>query len=309
MEGVKSFDIYIYKVYDVETKNDVVTFYKKARVIAHSLLEYDRNGNEILHNYYHQETDKVQESYVYEYDTNNRLSKETYVLQGKILGGKSVYSYNKQGRKDQTLIYSDKDVLKATVVFRYDSAGNLTSEKTYNAAYMVIKEIQYTYDERNNLIEKRQIPSSYFKTIPAFAEVQTYDESNNLISKEFYGEKDSLTQIYTAKYDAKNRLVEEETKNSNGKTTAYAKYTYNKAGLMDSSYNFDIPKKTPPMRIEYKYDKKGLNILRHIYLQDAKKPSITKRYYYDNQGNWTMWYEVNHAENMQAIANRKITYF
>ena len=309
MKGVKSLNIYLYKVYDVETKKDAVTFYKKAKTIAHSLLEYDTNGNQTLQSYYHQETDKVQESYVYEYDTNHRRIKETYILQGKIQGGKSIFSYNKQGKKEKTLIFSDKDESKGFILFAYDSAGNLISEKTYNTIYMVIKEIQYKYDERNNLIEKRQPSSSYLKDVRGYAEVRSYDDSNRLIVNEYYNEKDLLTRKYMAKYDAKNRLAEEETKDRKGRTISYAIYTYNKKGQMTTSYNYDIPQKSPPMRIEYKYDKKGQNTVRYIYVQDAKKPTITKRYYYDEKGNWTMWYEINHEENVQAIANRKIIYF
>ena len=309
LENVKVFNIYLHKVYDVEMKKGAVTFFKKEKIIAHSLFEYDKNGNELLRNYYQSSTDKIQESYVYEYDSTNRMTQELYILQGKILGGKTIYSYDKQGRKAQATVYSSKDEVKNTVKFEYDSMGNLIAEKTYNTIFLAIKNIQYKYDERNNQIEKRNIKTPYLKNNNAYQEIQSFDDSNRLISKTHYDDKESLTWKYTAKYDAKNKLIEEQTVNGTGKTISYAIYTYNKKGLMASSYNFDISQKVPPMRIEYKYDKKGLNNLRYIYVQDATTPTITKRYYYDDKGNWYLWYEINHDDNTQAIANRKIVYF
>lgn len=308
MEGVKTLNIYLYKVYDVETKKDEVTFYKKAKTIAHSLFEYDTNGNQILHNYYHQETDKVQESYVYEYDSNNRMTQETYVLQGQTLGGKTIYTYNKQGKIFQTAVYSNKNEIKSLLISEYDSIGNLVAESSRNVTGTMLKEIRYRYDERNNLVEKKNI-QTILKNNEPYRETQSFDDSNRLIIKTRYDDKDSLIWQYTAKYDEKNRLIEEETKDGKGKVTAYSTYIYDKNDLMILSYNFDVLKKIPPMRIEYKYDKKGLNTLRYIYLADSKTPTTTKRYYYDEKGNWYMWYEINHTDNIQAIANRKITYF
>ena len=308
LENVKSFNVYLYKVYDVETKKDKITFYKKAQTIAHSLFEYDTNGNEILQNYYHPATDKLQKSYVFEYDSNNQLIQEINVLEGKIFGGKTVYSYDKQGRKSQLIAYSGKEEVTKMIKFEYDSIGNLIAEKSRNLMSMIIKEIQYKYDERNNQIEKRNV-KTFLKNNKPYLEIQSFDDANRLISKVHYDDKDSLTWEYTAVYDSKNKLIEERTKNGNGKVVANAFYTYNKKGVMTSSYSFDMLQKSPPMRIEYQYDKKGLNTLRYIYVQDAKTPTITKRYYYDEKGNWYMWHEINHADNMQAIANRKVVYF
>ena len=308
MEGVKIFNVYLHKAYDVEIKKDKITFYKKAKLIAHYLFEYDTNGNEILRNYYNPATDKVEKSFVCAYDSNNRKVQELYVLQGKIFGGKDTYTYDKQGRKSKTTIYSSKDEVEKTVKFDYDSLGNLIAEKTYNTVPMVIKEIQYKYDGRNNPIEKRNCKTLLRKN-NAYLEIQSFDESNRLTGIAHYDDKDSLTWEYTVKYDAGNRRIEEQTKNGKNKVVSYAKYTYDKKGLMVSSYSFDMLQKSPPMRIEYKYDKKGLNVLREIYVQDAKTPTITKRYYYDGKGNWYMWHEINHEDKEQAIANRKIIYF
>jgi len=308
MENVKVLNIYLYRVFDVETKKNAVTFYKKERTLARSLFEYDENGNEILRNYYNPATNKLYESYVYEYDSNNRMTKELYALQGMVFGGKTLYAYDKQGRNKQSVVYNSKDEVKHTVRFEYDSTGNLIVEKTFNTIALVIKEIRYKYDERNNRIEKRNIKTPYLKKNDAYLEIQSFDGANRLIGRARYDDADSLMWKYTAKYD-NNRLVEEETQNGSGKTTAYAIYTYNKKGLMASSYSFDISQKLPPLRIVYKYDKKGLNTLRYIYVQGADKPTITKRYYYDDKGNWFMWYEINHEDNTRAIANRKIIYF
>jgi len=309
LEKVKALNVYLYKVFDVETKKETVTFFKKERTLARFLFEYDENGNEILRNYYNPATNKLHESYVYEYDSNNRMTQELYALQGMVFGGKTLYSYDGQGRKKQSVVYNSKNEVKHTIIFEYDSVGNLIAEKTLNTIALAIKEIQYKYDERNNLIEKRNIKTPYLKKNNAYLEIQSFDDSNRLIGRAHYNEKDSLMWKYTAKYDANNRLVEEETKNGNGKTISYAIYVYNKKGLMESSYSFDMSKKVPPLRIVYKYDKKGLNILRYIYTQNANKPTITKRYYYDDKRNWHMWYEINHEDNTQAIANRKIIYF
>jgi len=309
LENVKTFEIYLYKVFAVETKKDVVTFFKKEQTIAQTLMQYDKNGNELLRSYFHPLTDKVKESYIYGYDSNNRKIQEIYVLEGRALGGKIVYTYNKQGRKEETIIYNEKEELKDRIKFEYDSSGNLIAEKNQNYSGKVFKEIQYKYDERNNQIEKRNIKTFWTKNNDPYYEISSYNDSNCLISKAHYNDKDSLVWKYTAKYDAKNRLIEEETIDGNGKVTSYATYTYNKKGQLISSYNFDIPKKVPPMRIVYKYDKNGLNVLRDIYVQNAKTPTITKRYYYDEHGNWHRWWEVNHTNNEQAIANRKITYF
>ena len=309
LKNVKILDIYLYKVFDVETKKNVVTFFKKEQTIAHTMYQYDKKGNEILQSYYHPATGKVKESFVYEYDSNNRKTQEIYVLDGRTLGGKTIYSYDKQGRKERTVVYNEKEEAKDRKIFEYDSIGNLIAEKNQNFSGVVFKEIRYKYDERNNLIEKRNIKTFWKKDNDPYFEIYSYNESNLLISKAHYNDKDSLTWKYTAKYDAKKRLIEEETKDGKWKVTSYATYTYNKKGQLSSSYNFDIPKKVPPMRIVYKYDKNGLNILRDIYVQDAKTPTITKRYYYDENGNWYRWWEVNHTNNTQAIANRKITYF
>ncbi|MCL2131628.1 MAG: hypothetical protein FWH36_04130 [Lentimicrobiaceae bacterium] len=316
LENVKRMDIYLYKAYDVETKKDAVTFYKKQQTLARTVIEYDRNGNEVLRSYYHPATNDVQESYVYEYDTNNQLIQEQYVLKGKMLGGKTVYSYDKQGRKDKIVVYSSKEEIKDRMQFEYDSNGNLIAEKKQNFVGAVFKEIQYKYDERNNQIEKRNVKAFLVKNNEPYHEIQTFDDSNRLISRTHYDDKDSVTWKYTARYDNKNRLVEEQTVNGYGKTTAYGIYAYNKKGLLESSYTFDMQEKSPPLRIEYKYDKNGLNIVRDIYVQETTYspkqktvPTITKRYYYDKNGNWYRWWEVNHTENTQGIAERKIVYF
>jgi len=309
LKNVKSLDIYLYKAYDLEVKNDVVTFFKKKQTVAHTLIEYDKNGNEIVRNYYNLATEKPQESYVYQYDSNNRKTLEMYVLQGIAFGGKTTYSYDQQGRKKEILVYSAKEELKDRLLYEYDSLGNLVAEKSPNTLSMMIKEVLYKYDERNNLIEKKNVKTTFVKEDDLFREIYLYDEHNRLISKVHYDGKDAFVWIYTVKYDAHNRIVSEETKNSKGKVTSSATYTYNKKGQLISTYNFDIAEKIPPMRIDYQYDKKGLNTLRHIYVQNAQTPTITKRYYYDDKGNWVRWWEFNHTDNTHAIANRKITYY
>ena len=308
LENVKVLDSYLYKVYDVETKKDKVVFFKKERTIARSWFEYDAKGNNVLINYYQPANNQVQESFVYEYDSNNQKTLELYILQGKIQGRKTVYAYDKQGRKSLVEVYSEKGELKDRVAFEYDSIGNLIVEKSVNTVFAVYREIHYKYDERNNQIEKRNL-KTFLPANEPYLEIQTFDSLNRLIGRTHYDAKDSFVWEYTAAYDAKNRLIEEQTMNHRGKVTSYAKYTYNKKDKMSSSYNFDIVQKIPPMRIEYKYDRKGLNILRYIYVQKAETPTITKRYYYDAKGNWYMWLETNHNDNMQAIASRKITYF
>ena len=308
MEGVKSFDVYLYNVYDVETKKDRIIFYKKSKTIAHSLFKYDENGNEILQNYYHPANDNVQKSYIYEYDSNNRLTQRLYVVDGKIMGGKTVYTYDKQGRKAEITAYSSKNELKNRTIYKYDSIGNLISEKSPNSMGMIIKEIQYKYDERNNQIEKRNI-KTFLKNNNPYLETQSFDELNRLIGKAHYDENDSLTWEYTATYNSKKQLIEEQTKDGNGNVVSRAEYTYDKKGLMTSSYSFDKLQKNPPMRIEYKYDKQGLNTLRYIYVLDAKTPTITKRYYYDEKGNWHLWHEINHDDQVQVIANRRVGCF
>ena len=309
LQNVKSLDIYLYKAYDLEVKKNVITFFKRKQTVAHTLIEYDKKGNEIVREYYNPAIEKPQESYVYQYDNNNRITMEMYVLQSIVFGGKTTYSYDEQGRKKETLIYSSKDEVKTRTVYEYDSLGNLTAEKSPNALNMMMKEIQYKYDEYNNLIEKNYLKTKFLQDEDAYQEIFTYDEYNRLISKAHYGYRDINSWTYTVKYDAKNRMIEEETKNGRGKVTVFISYTYNKKGQLASSYNFDVEKKIPPMRIVYEYDKKGLNTVRHIYVQDAQTPTITKRYYYDEKGNWVRWWEFNHKDNTHAIANRKIMYY
>jgi YD repeat-containing protein len=174
---------------------------------------------------------------------------------------------------------------------------------------MMIKEVQYKYDERNNMIEKRNIKTRFVQNNEPYTEVCDYNENNCLISKIHYDDKDAFSWVYTATYDAHNRLIAEETKNKKGKVTLTATYTYNQKGQLASSYNFDEEQKLPPVRIDYEYDKKGRNTVRYIYVKDAQTPTITKRYYYDDKGNWYRWWEFNHTDNTHAIANRIITYY
>jgi len=310
MKNVKLFHTYYYEAYDVEMKKDNVIFYKKRKTLFRSLSEYDTNGNQILLNHYDPNTDNLHESYIYTYDSNNRLKEETYVLMGKVFGGKTTYFYDKDGRKSKMEYYSNKNELKSTVRFTYNGKGNLMTEKTYNTANMVIKELQYKYDERGNQIEMVNLKNIFLKkNNDPYREIKSFDSLNRLTSRTHY-KNDSLEWIYTATYDVNSRLIMEQTKDRNDKLMSEARYAYDKKGRLSETYNYESSHPgLSPMRITYLYNKKGLNYKRYIYIRNAPTSSITKQYYFDEQGNWTMWIEISHVDDTKAVGTRKITYF
>ena len=309
MQNVKSLHTYYYEVYDVEMKKGKVRFYKKRKTLFHSLFEYDTNGNQTLKNYYNPSTDKLHESYVYTYDSNNRMTGETYILQGRILGGKTLHFYDKEGRKSQTEIYNNKEELKHRIRYAYDSLGNLATEQTRNSVNMVIKELEYQYDERGNQIEVVNRKTSFLRSNEPYREIKSYDSLNRLISRIHY-KNDVLEWTYTATYNADNQLVMEQTTDGRNKVMSEVRYAYDKKDRLSETVNFEASHPAfSPMRTVYSYNKKGQNDKRTIYVRNSPTPSVTRHYYFDEHGNWTMWLETNHVDGEKAIGARRVVYF
>ena len=200
----------------------------------------------------------VFEKYLYEYDKNGNIIKET------INGEKNEireYTYTQKGQLSNTAV-TVNGAKSTPYHYTYDSVGNCISvnhgyleEMEYNGLNQLVKKVEHT---------GKDITTNY-----------TYDGSGNQIKSELTNSGNIVRE--TLAYDSYNRLVTESRKVGQGAETLIQRNLYNGAGKRISSTFTDESQKTVTENYHYINGQ-----LSHISNENG---TVNSKYIYDGKGN------------------------
>ena len=168
------------------------------------------------------ETGKVMESYQYSYDKNSNITEKTQVNNypkedsDKVNETKS-YTYDTLGRLTKTVTTDhNKDDKTKTVTYTYDNVGNRLKEDDGTTT------TSYTYNGLD------QLKTSTKEKRTAVDEVRQYSYDANGNQTDVKNTKTGQTESYT--YDAENRLSKVAVTDKDGKTAVIQQNRYNGEG-------------------------------------------------------------------------------
>ena len=168
------------------------------------------------------ETGKVMESYQYSYDKNSNITEKTQVNNypkedsDKVNETKS-YTYDTLGRLTKTVTTDHgKDDKTKTVTYTYDNVGNRLKEDNGTTT------TSYTYNGLD------QLKTSTKEKGTAVDEVRQYSYDANGNQTDVKNTKTGQTESYT--YDAENRLSKVSVTDKDGKTAVIQQNRYNGDG-------------------------------------------------------------------------------
>ena len=168
------------------------------------------------------ETGKVMESYQYSYDKNSNITEKTQVNNypkedsDKVNETKS-YTYDTLGRLTKTVTTDhSKDDKTKTVTYTYDNVGNRLKEDDGTTT------TSYTYNGLD------QLKTSTKEKRTAVDEVRQYSYDANGNQTDVKNTKTGQTESYT--YDAENRLSKVAVTDKDGKTAVIQQNRYNGEG-------------------------------------------------------------------------------
>lgn len=135
-------------------------------------------------------------------------------------------------------------------------------------------------DNKPVIKEMKEIDST------GFIRITKYDEHGNETEKEFYNEKDGLTDVYTTTYDENGNKLTEVHTDSAGTIKRYTKYVYDKDGNLLEEYMGDNEEE---LIIQKKNTYKSGKLVKNIdYSFDGDVFHINV-YEYNDKGLVTLW--------------------
>ena len=169
--------------------------------------DYDSNNN-IINEYYYSDVE-LYRIYNYKYDfNNNQIERRTVDSNGDLLqkldeGETNVIKlkYDPNDNLIEKSEYRNEDLFLIST-YKYDSLNNMIEEKDVNQGYQLWK-YSYRYDSYNRIIEKR-LEDDYWEQKYYY----NYDSNNNVIEI-LYFDKGMLIRKTTYKYNNSNHIIEE----------------------------------------------------------------------------------------------------
>ncbi|MBL7835118.1 MAG: hypothetical protein JNK18_14255 [Cyclobacteriaceae bacterium] len=269
------------------------------------------------------------DGYVYQYDKDWNLTLEKMYMMNKLIDEIS-FKYDEQKRI----------VEKTKHLYGGFSDYNEHTEKNKSDYLYTIE--HYAYDEAGNLISKTE---KYLKKKFTDTRLYKYDTANNLIEEGYcmsdLNKKDCIyTPLFGYEYNSKNQLVKkfQLAKFSPHNTDAYHQYDEN-GNEVESKGFYIYPDKGTILgyHFKYEYDQFGnkikdvevvggnrslgfdqyqtettkydkyQNVVRIEYLRQDGSPIkvISKKYSYDNSGNWTTM-EISEGNSHDRLKSTEI---
>lgn len=184
---------------------------------------YDSFDRPIKIEYYDSsDLENPKESYTYEFDQNNNITKETlkneYPEEGFKVDETREYTFDLLDQLVQTDITDRANDKTETIVYTYDKAGNRLSEESNDT------ETQYTYNSLNQMLTGTE--TSKADESVTSDKTYTYDKNGNQTkeedsktgeSKQMTYDADNRLATYTAKKDGAVTLTQSNVYNGEGK--------------------------------------------------------------------------------------------
>lgn len=221
------------------------------------------------------------QSFEYEYDTNGKIIKETFVGNTGITRI-TEHTYDQSGILTNTVITVNNDLL-----YRY--------EYTYTASKKIASKIsvssdgtrdiidEYDYDDNDRLIRTKTLTGDN-GTIMCTYEYNTV----GLKSKQelFYNDETTPYYVYEYFYDANGNILKEECKSKDASGGHTTEYEYDEAGnQIRLLYSYGVgDAKTPDIEQSYTYDDKS-NVINKKYYSHQTKYYEYDTFVYDDYGN------------------------
>lgn len=177
---------------------------------------YDKNNN-VVKSEVKNENGSVTESFVTEYDSENKITVRKAINSLGEVTAIYNYFYNSNGDYEKIeYVDSDDGELYKVLTYNYDSDGNCVKIISDFCKEGWIMNCEYKFDVDGHCISEKNYSSLYSSGIQLIEYV--YDENDNLvkeISKQTGEVKENYTATTNYTYDINNNLIEEKTeKNS-----------------------------------------------------------------------------------------------
>jgi len=274
------------------------------------VYQYDKDWNLILEKMYMK--NKLITEISTNYDGQKRIIEKTEHLYG------GFSDYNERTEKNKS------DYLYTIESYVYDEDGNLISKTEKNLKKQFTETTQYKYDTSNNLIEEGNCVSDRNKKGCNYRPLFGYEyNSKNQLIKKFQLAKFSPHNTDTYyQYDENGNEIESKgfyIYPDKGTTLGYHfKYEYDQFG--NKIKDVEVVGKYRSLGFDKyqteatKYDKYQNVILIEYLTQDGSPIKvISKKYFYDNSGNWTTM-ETSEGKShddlkLTEIITRRIMYY
>ncbi|MDE5583383.1 MAG: hypothetical protein K2J08_06740 [Ruminococcus sp.] len=203
--------------------------YKQTATIynSHGFFEkivniFDENDNVLINLVYISENGEPPTSWtIYTYDTDNRLIKEDFYCNNRLLNY-TEYEYDENGIIISDTEYyniNNDEVQEIRTEYIYNDNGILSAKQTYQQNGNKSYSYHYEYDEQNRLIKENF--NGRINSCCSYS----YDENGNISEKTDNGEYGITVAYYT--YDDNNRLISAEEYNDDELIHTY-EYEYEK---------------------------------------------------------------------------------
>lgn len=186
---------------------------------------------------------------------------------------KTGFSYDEYGNRISSWRVESDGSKGAETVYEYDEAGRLIRETRDGSYY------DYIYNEQGLLTDQ----SWYSDGVCTSEEHYTYDEAGFVINQvRITRYSDEVTYEYQITYDENHREASVESI-KNGQRSGSTKETYNEAGQVTLSKNFDKEDQWTSSR-EYEYDETGKLLREYSFSRSETQADYQVIYTYDENG-------------------------
>ncbi len=266
----------------------LITYDESGKIIKEEDIDFDGDLF-LMENYEYNEAGKLTKRtayykevlvkyYLYEYDAEGRLYKESDYDSDGTLDDYTVYIYDQNGRVIREDDYHEDGVLDEYHLLEYNAQGVLTKKTTYNESGVLND--SYEYGEDGTLLKKiYNYPGEYYEHI----------EYNMLgaILKSTYEDYEGgarLERVYTRDKDS-NLLTVSVQYFEDGVLDFTELYTYNDKGLL-SRLDVDYPSSPEYSSYTvYTYNEKGKRIEQSTYQNGELHERV--RFEYNDEGDET----------------------
>jgi len=210
--------------------------------------------------------DKLEFSFVMEFDNKGNITKETYYDSTSIQGTYQINKYDKVGNITESIVFNPNGSIFTKITCKYKN-GKKISLDYYNSDGDLFKKNTFKYNSSGNLIELNDYNSdgSIFTQ-----QLFEYDNNNTLINMTSYKYPNNKNRISYAS-------------NDKWETKFYTRYNNKGLEIENIIYNPDgtISGEGSPLKnakeYEYEYDQKGNWIKKIVYIKNGRALYIIER--------------------------------
>lgn len=268
--------------------------------LLRNYTEYNKEGNQVVHkfitNIYEQTFSLTSTTY-----TETQQLLEVNMYEDTTLIETRRYEYDAENRVTKESMYKGNGYLFQKSVFSYDASGNLSEMQLWSSdTYFVLKQL-YEYDQNGNRLSLKNYTN---EQVLSYEYTYEYGGNNNKTKMVYQKLKSPIIQTTNYTYNKKNELIKLE-RYDNDKLVHTMEYVYNEQGIVTETINRGI---SSQFKTVARFDEKGSPIETLEYKTDELTVRQVNSYEYDSQGNWTKR-SNSYNGGSPSITVREIVYY